>query len=81
MNSTSMTEHETDMNITEIDEYKNSEQHFFDGTQNRIQLHIGEPNNKLVQTQQRSDKPQNSARKSLTKIFSQQLASRHFLYL
>ena len=48
MNSTSMTEHETDMNITEIDKYKNSEQHFFDGTQNMIQLHIGEPNNKLT---------------------------------
>ena len=30
-----MTEHKTDMNITKIDKYKKTEQHFFDGAQNR----------------------------------------------
>ena len=55
-----------------------SEQHFYHGTQSRIQLHYGEPNNKHIQIQQRSNKPQNSQRKSLTKIFNQQLTSKHF---
>ena len=73
LNITSMTEHKTDMNITEIDKYKKSEQHFYDGTQNRIQLQFGEPNNKHIQIQQKSNKPQNSQRKRSTKIFNQQL--------
>ena len=30
-----MTEYKTDMNITKIDKYKKTEQHFFDGAQNR----------------------------------------------
>ena len=53
LNSTSMTEYKTDMSITEIDKYKKTEQHFYDGTQNRIQKHFGEPNNKRIQIQQR----------------------------
>ena len=55
-----MAEHKTDMNITEIDRYKKTEQHFYNGTQSRIQLHFGEPNNKHIRIQQRSNKPQNS---------------------
>ena len=55
-----------------------NEQHFYQGTQNRIQLHFGEPNNKHMQMQQRSNRPQNSQQKSLTKIFNQQLTSKHF---
>ena len=35
LNSTSTTEHKTDMNITKINKYKKIEQHFYDGTQNR----------------------------------------------
>ena len=31
-----------------------------------------------MQMQQRSNRPQNSQRKSLTKIFNQQLTSKHF---
>ena len=76
-----VTEHKTDMNITEIDKYKETEQHFYDGTQNRIQLHFSEPNNKHIQIQQSSSKPQNTPQKGLTKIFNQQLTSIHFLYL
>ena len=30
-----MTEHKTDMSITKIDKYKKTEQHFYDGAQNR----------------------------------------------
>ena len=37
-----MTEHKTDININEIDKYKKTEQDFYNGTQNRIQLHFGE---------------------------------------
>ena len=76
-----ITEHKTDMKITENDKYKKTEQHFYDETQNRIQLHFGEPNNKHIPMQQRSNKPQNSPQKRLTKIFNQQLASIHYLYL
>ena len=72
-----MVEHKTDMNIIEIDKYKKSEQHFYDGKQNRIQLHF----DKHMQIQQRSNRAQNSPRKGLTKIFNQQLTSIHFLYL
>ena len=93
-----MTEYKTDMNITKIDKYKKTEQHFFDGaqnrqehcwkteyhfyegTQNRTQLHFGEPENKHIQIQQKSNKPQNSPRKRLTKTFNQQLTSTHYLY-
>ena len=35
LDSTSSTEHKTDMNITKIKKYKKTEQHFYDGTQNR----------------------------------------------
>ena len=52
-----MMEDKTDMNITEIDKYKKTEQHFYDRTQNNIQLHFGEPNNKRTQIQHRSNKP------------------------
>ena len=38
LNSTSKTDQKTDMNIPEIDKYIKREQHFYDGTQNRIQL-------------------------------------------
>ena len=34
---------------------KKSEQHLYDGTQNRIQLHFGKPNNKHIQIKQRSN--------------------------
>ena len=78
-NNTSMTDHKTDINITEIDKYIKTERHFYDGTQNRIQLHSGEPNNRYIQIQQRSNKHQNSPRKRLTKIFNKQLTSIHFL--
>ena len=46
-----MMENKTAMNITEIDKCKNNEQHFYDETQNRIELHFGEPNNKHIQIQ------------------------------
>ena len=55
LNSTSKTEQKTDMNITGIDKYIKREQQFYDGTQNRIQLCSGEPNNKHIQIQQRSN--------------------------
>ena len=74
-------DHKTDMNITEIDKYKKTEQHFYDGTRNRIQRYFGELNNKHIQIQQKSNKPQNSPRKTLTKIFNQKLTSIHYLYL
>ena len=51
------------MNITEIDKYKKTYQHFYDRTQNRIQLHFGEPNNKYIQIQQKSNKRQKSPQK------------------
>ena len=71
-----MTEHKTDMNITKTDKYKKklnststaenywkTEQHFYDGTLNRIQLNFGESNNNQRQIQQRSKKPQNLPQK------------------
>ena len=70
LNSTYMTEHKTDINITEIDKYKKTEQHFYNGTQNRTQPHFGEPYSKHIQVQQKSNTPQNSPRKRLTKIFN-----------
>ena len=71
MNSGSMTEYKTDMNITE-----KTEQHFYEVTLNKTQLHFGKSNNKHIQIK----KPQNSPRKRLTKIFNQQLTSIHYLY-
>ena len=44
-----MMEQKTDMDIAEIEKYKKSEQYFYDGTQNRIQQHFSEPNNKYMQ--------------------------------
>ena len=32
-----MTEHKTDINITEINKYKKTEQQFYDGAQNRYE--------------------------------------------
>ena len=43
-------------NITRIDKYKKTEQYFYDGAQNRTQVHFGEPSNKHTQIQQRSNK-------------------------
>ena len=43
-------------NITKINKYKKTEQHFCDGAQNRTQLQSGEPSNKHTQIQQRSNK-------------------------
>ena len=40
-------------NITKIGKYKKTEQHFYDGAQNRVQLPFGEPSNKYTQVQQR----------------------------
>ena len=57
---------------------KETEKHFSDGAQNRTQLHFGEPSNKHKQIQKRSNKPQSSRRKRLTKIFNQQLTSMHY---
>ena len=50
--------------------YWKTESCFYDGTLNRTQLHLGESNNKHIQTKQRSNKPQNSPQKRLTKIFN-----------
>ena len=74
LNSTSTAEYKTEMNITEKLSRGNEE------TLKRTQLHFGESNNKHIQIQQRSNKPQNSPQKSLTKIFNQQLTSIHYLY-
>ena len=43
-------------NITKINKYKNTEQHFYNGAQNRTQLHFGKPDNKHQQIQQSSNK-------------------------
>ena len=75
LNNTSPAEYKTNMNITE-----KNEQRFYEETVNRTQLHFGEWNNKHVQIQQRSNKPINSPKERLTKIFNQQLASIHYLY-
>ena len=48
MNSTSSTEHKTDMNITKINKYTKTEQHFYDGAQNRTQLHTLKPPRKKL---------------------------------
>ena len=45
------------MNITKIDKDEEIEQHFYDGKQNRIQLHHGEPNNKHIKIKQTSKLP------------------------
>ena len=50
--------------------YWKTEQHFYEGTLNRTQLHFGESNNKHIQIQQRSNKPQIPSQKRLTKIFN-----------
>ena len=63
----SMTKHKTDMNITEFEKCKKTEQYFYSGTQNRIHIHFGEPNNKHTKIQQRNNKPQNSTRKKVNK--------------
>ena len=76
-----MAECKTEMNITDIDKCKKTGHQFYDGTQNRIQLVFGEPNNKHIQIQQKNKKPKNSPRKRLTKIFNKQLTSIHYLYL
>ena len=81
LNSISSTEHKTDVNITKINKCNHTEQHAYDGAQNRTQLHFGEPNNKHTRIQQRSNKPQNSPGKRSKKIFNQQLTSMHYLYL
>ena len=72
-----MTEHKTGMNITEIDKYKKAG--LYNGTQNRIRLPFDKPKKIRLQIQQRSNKPPNSSRKRLTKIFNQQMTSIHFL--
>ena len=45
MNNTYLTEHKKDKNI----KYKKTGQQFYDGTQNRTQIHFGEPGNKHTQ--------------------------------
>ena len=49
LNNTSLTEHKTDINITKNNKYKKTGQQFYDGTQNRTQIHFGEPGNKHTQ--------------------------------
>ena len=49
LNNTSLTEHKTDINITKNSKYKKTGQQFYDGTQNRTQIHFGEPGNKHTQ--------------------------------
>ena len=49
LNNTSLTEHKTDINITKNNKYKKTGQRFYDGTQNRTQIHFGEPGNKHTQ--------------------------------
>ena len=81
LNNTSSTDNKTYIKITKINKYKKTEQHFHEGAQSRTQLHFDEPNNKHSQIQQRSNEPQNSPRKRLTKMFNQQLTSIRDLYL
>ena len=57
-----MTEHKTDLNITKIDKYKKK---LLPQSTKQTSTY----NNKHIQIQQRSNKPQNSPRKRLTKIF------------
>ena len=49
MNKNSLTEHKKDINITKNSKYKKTGQQFYDGTQNRTQIHFGEPGNKHTQ--------------------------------
>ena len=43
-------------NITKIDKYKKTEPRFYEGGQNKTQLHFDEPSNKYTQIRQRSNK-------------------------
>ena len=68
LNSTSLTKHKTDMNATEklnMMEHKTEHNHTFV---------------KQAMNIYKSNKPQNSPRKTLTKIYNQQLTSMHYLY-
>ena len=51
--------------------YWKIKQHFYKGTLNRTQLHFGESTNKHMQIKQKSNQPQNSPQKSLTKVLNQ----------
>ena len=67
---------ETEQHFYDITQNSITEINFYDGAQNRTQLHFVESSNK-----QRSTKPQNSPRNRLTKIFTQHLTRIHYLYL
>ena len=45
-------------NITKIDKYKKTEPRFYEGAQNKTQLHFDEPSNKYTQIRQRSNNSQ-----------------------
>ena len=49
LNNTSLTEHKTDINITKNNKCKKTEQQFYNGAQNRTQIHFREPGNKHTQ--------------------------------
>ena len=81
-----MTEHKTDMNITEKLNSTSLEMQKTDmnitGKLNMME-HKTEHNYTLVKQVMniyKSNKPQNSPRKRLTKIYNQQLTSMHYLY-
>ena len=76
-----MTQHKTDMNITEIDKYKKSEQHFYDRTPNRIQLHFGEPNDKHIQIQQKEQQTSRLPTKKVNENIQSATNKYTFLYL
>ena len=75
-----MTEHKTEMSITETDKNKKLSSTFM--TKQKTEYNYTLVNQTInIQIQKRSNKPQNSLRKRLTITFNQQLASIHFLYL
>ena len=71
-------EHIQRTTLLKLTNTKKTEQHFYDGAQNRTQLHFGKPDNKHTQIQQGSNKPQKSSQKRLTKLFNQELISIHY---
>ena len=70
LNSTSLTKRKTDMNVTEHEKL------------NMTEHKTGHKYTLVKQTMNiyKSNKPQNSPRKRLTKIYNQQLTSIHYLY-
>ena len=59
LNSTSSTEHKTDMNITKINKYRKTEQHFYDGTQKDMNVTKIDKYKKLKCTSTTENKTEN----------------------